>query len=351
MLWFLTLFTAESVRVIPNAQGPNPSAPTVEMELQETAKAEDAEKVVTDFSTKDPCDRFNLETLVGQEFTVRQTSSYYGNATYTYKITIGGDIIQKTSDAGEYLIGRHESYNGNHEVFGDGDLCGSTPRRATITFTYGDEQKLIKAAETSTCVYEFQVQLVRSVCEEKSCTLQAPSNGALSDTCPNDLVSGKTCKPKCKPGYELQGEFKCEKGILTKTATCKEERMEEERPSYVEEWPECKLKSVEDYGRIEHLCSGACKPELGNEGDECVPDENGTVQDEDFKSMCSACCSSHFREVTPCDGINKVTCKSQRNCQEILIKDETHYSCTVKEPKKLNPALAKIVTDIKDNIK
>merc|ERR1711953_161053 len=80
-----------------------------------------------------------------------------------------------------------------------------------------------------------------ATCEEKPCTLQAPDHASLSDTCPNGLKSGETCTPICNTGYDLQGEFKCEKGEITKTATCKkkeQERMEEDRPHDEEELEE-----------------------------------------------------------------------------------------------------------------
>jgi len=84
--------------------------------------------------------------------------------TYTYTITIGGEIHQQTSDAGDYFLGTHSSYGDMVEHFTNGQKCGNTPRQATVTFIVGPEMTLISAKEPSTCVYQFVVQLPEDHC-------------------------------------------------------------------------------------------------------------------------------------------------------------------------------------------
>jgi hypothetical protein len=131
----------------------------------------DVEGLVVDQSQKEvsqappqTCDEVSLAKFAGKKFEVSQTSTYHGYATYTYRIEIGGDIVQQTSNAGNYLIGRHESYSGKREIFGNGDRCGSTPRRATVTYTFGSDMRLLSANEPSMCVYEYAVQLPETDC-------------------------------------------------------------------------------------------------------------------------------------------------------------------------------------------
>merc|ERR1712066_91916 len=114
----------------------------------------------------DPCAGVTAKDFAGKVLTVTQTSKYHGKAKYTYKITIGGEVHQKTSDAGDYLIGKHKSYKGMTEEFKNGAKCDSTPREATVTYKFGSELKLLEAAETSMCKYEYTVQLPKSECKK-----------------------------------------------------------------------------------------------------------------------------------------------------------------------------------------
>jgi len=85
--------------------------------------------------------------------------------TYTYDITIGGEIHQKTSDAGDYFIGTHVSPFGDMiEYFRNGAKCGSTPRQADVTYIVGATMQLMSAQETSMCVYKFTIMLPESMC-------------------------------------------------------------------------------------------------------------------------------------------------------------------------------------------
>jgi hypothetical protein len=110
------------------------------------------------------CDEVSLAKFAGKKFEVSQTSTYWGSATYTYIIEIGGDIVQQTSNSGNYLIGKHESYSGKREIFGNGDKCGNTPRRATVTYTFGSDMKLLSANEPSMCNYAYAIQLPETDC-------------------------------------------------------------------------------------------------------------------------------------------------------------------------------------------
>lgn len=110
------------------------------------------------------CNELSISDFAGRRFTISQTSSLYGRAQYTYDIQIGGTIVQHTSDSGDYLIGSHQSYGDKMEYFGNGDRCGSTPRRATVTYTFGSDMRLLSANEPSMCNYVYAVQLRESDC-------------------------------------------------------------------------------------------------------------------------------------------------------------------------------------------
>jgi len=110
------------------------------------------------------CKDRKVSDFAGKDLRVTQTSTLHGRAKYTYHIKIGGDIIQKTSDAGNYFIGRHQSYGRMTETFGNGDRCGRTPRSATIKYTFGKGLKLLRASEPRMCVYEYRIQLPQSEC-------------------------------------------------------------------------------------------------------------------------------------------------------------------------------------------
>eukprot|EP00808_Paulinella_micropora_P012601 g80301.t1 len=56
-------------------------------------------------------------------------------------------------------------------------------------------------------------------CEPEACPVDPPENGRMGDCLPL-LASGRTCKPSCKIGYSLRGQFACHAGILTGNATC-----------------------------------------------------------------------------------------------------------------------------------
>jgi hypothetical protein len=105
-----------------------------------------------------------VNAFEGKTYRISQESSLHGNAQYTYSVRIGGEINQITSNSGNYLIGRHESYSGTTERFGNGDRCGSTPRSATVTYSYGAEAKLLSANEPSMCKYVFKIQLPEGDC-------------------------------------------------------------------------------------------------------------------------------------------------------------------------------------------
>jgi len=111
-----------------------------------------------------PCNGVTINQFAGETVSVSQTSTLYGRNTYTYVIEIGGQINQKTSDAGNYFLGSHASYGDMSESFRNGQRCGSKPRQADVTYTLGDTLSLVDAKETSTCVYEFVVQLPESHC-------------------------------------------------------------------------------------------------------------------------------------------------------------------------------------------
>lgn len=103
----------------------------------------------------------------GKRLSVTQQSTLHGaGSRYTYIVTIGGSITQKDANRGTHIatVGKHKSYNGMVESFGSGDRCGSTPRSAKVTYTYGDTLKLLKASEPSLCVYRFEVQLPKQYC-------------------------------------------------------------------------------------------------------------------------------------------------------------------------------------------
>jgi hypothetical protein len=110
------------------------------------------------------CNGLSINQFKGDVLTVSQTSSYYGQNTYTYMITIGGDIKQQTSDAGEYFLGTHTQFGDMIEYFRNGENCGSTPRQADVYYTVGPSMELVSAQETSMCVYKFNVQLPESKC-------------------------------------------------------------------------------------------------------------------------------------------------------------------------------------------
>jgi len=87
-----------------------------------------------------------------------------GSPIYTYAITVGGQVHQQTSDAGNYFLGSHSSYGDMVEYYTNGDKCGNTPRRCTTKYTVGAATELLSARETSRCVYEFNVQLAHTHC-------------------------------------------------------------------------------------------------------------------------------------------------------------------------------------------
>lgn len=110
------------------------------------------------------CNGLSINQFKGDVLTVSQTSTYYGQNTYTYVITIGGDIKQQTSDAGEYFLGSHTQFGDMIEYFRNGAKCGSTPRQADVYYTVGPSMELLSAQETSMCVYKFNIQLPESSC-------------------------------------------------------------------------------------------------------------------------------------------------------------------------------------------
>eukprot|EP00808_Paulinella_micropora_P025940 g622.t1 len=62
-------------------------------------------------------------------------------------------------------------------------------------------------------------------CQLAECVLSAPVGGDLG-SCPSVLPTGGTCRPSCQTGYLLVGEFRCENGNITSTASCQEEDSE-----------------------------------------------------------------------------------------------------------------------------
>jgi len=134
------------------------------VELDQKAKEEEAEAARDEAPTS--CQGLKMEDFEGKAVTVTQTSTLHGSVTYTYIISIGGEIRQQTSDGGNYLIGNHASYGDMTETFTNGDRCGSVARSATITYTFGPELKLLKANEPSMCIYEYEVQLPESDCAQ-----------------------------------------------------------------------------------------------------------------------------------------------------------------------------------------
>lgn len=110
------------------------------------------------------CNGISINQFKGDVLTVSQTSTYYGQNTYTYVITIGGEIHQQTSDAGDYFLGTHDSFGDMIEYFRNGAKCGNTPRQADIYYTVGPQMELLAAQETSMCVYKFNIQLPESKC-------------------------------------------------------------------------------------------------------------------------------------------------------------------------------------------
>jgi len=110
------------------------------------------------------CNGIQLNQFAGEKLVVSQQSTYWGHATYTYEIEIGGTIYQKTSNAGTYYLGAHTQYGDMVEYFRNGAKCGNTPRRADVSFTVGPTMQLVSAQETSMCVYVFTIQLPESKC-------------------------------------------------------------------------------------------------------------------------------------------------------------------------------------------
>lgn len=170
------------------------------------------------------CNGIQLNQFAGETFTVSQTSTYYGQNTYTYDIEIGGSITQRTSNAGSYFLGSHSQYGDMIEYFRNGQKCGNTPRQADVTFTVGPTMELLSAQETSMCVYKFTIQLPESKCglpmtdlggldannddgeDESTAEIQAEENNEHS--CTNWCYSKKHIS-KCWQKTAGQKEFKC----------------------------------------------------------------------------------------------------------------------------------------------
>jgi len=119
----------------------------------------DCPTTTTTTTTTLACDEVDLDSYAGTSYTLSQESSLHGNALYTYTIEIGGAIKQQTSNAGNYHLGDHQSFDGRTEEFVDGQKCGSTPRSATVTYTFGPKAEMLSANEVSTCKYKFEIQL------------------------------------------------------------------------------------------------------------------------------------------------------------------------------------------------
>jgi hypothetical protein len=112
------------------------------------------------------CDVAPLDEYEGMVYHVSQESTLYGDETYTYSIAVGSEIEQQTGPTNnnkKYNLGTHKSYDGETEEFGDGDKCGSTPRTATVSYTFVNKPELLRASEVSTCKYEFEIQLPHAV--------------------------------------------------------------------------------------------------------------------------------------------------------------------------------------------
>jgi len=72
------------------------------------------------------------------------------------------------------------------------------------------------ASGTSTCA---KGVLTAATCGEAPCTPKAPTNGLIGN-CKATLASGSKCTPVCAEGFDLVGQTKCLKGILS-PAKCK----------------------------------------------------------------------------------------------------------------------------------
>lgn len=114
------------------------------------------------------CKKFTAKSFKGRKFSVTQKSKLHKGQVYTYDITIGKEVIQRSKNNGQrYKIGKHQAYAGMKEFFtkGDGPCPGGVYRSAIVTFQYGKGLKLIQAKEIRTCKYRYLVQLPRKLCK------------------------------------------------------------------------------------------------------------------------------------------------------------------------------------------